>query len=111
MKPPVPRRTSSERSNALKKQPMRTCVMCRQKREKRELVRIVRTPEGEIKFDPTGKANGRGCYVCTSEECLSSVKNVSRIARALETAADAQQLNRVYEEIISYVNQGTKGEK
>ncbi len=95
----------------MKKQPMRTCVMCRQKREKRELVRIVRTPEGEIKFDPTGKANGRGCYVCTSEECLSSVKNVSRIARALETAADAQQLNRVYEEIISYVNQGTKGEK
>ncbi len=95
----------------MKKQPMRTCVMCRKKREKRELVRIVRTPEGEIKFDPTGKANGRGCYVCTSEECLSSVKNVSRIARALETAADAQQLNRVYEEIISYVNQGTKGEK
>ena len=95
----------------MKKQPMRTCVMCRQKREKRELVRIVRTPEGEIKFDPTGKANGRGCYICTSEKCLSNVKNVSRISRSLEVTADAQQLNRVYEEITSYVNQGIKGEK
>ena len=95
----------------MKKQPMRTCVMCRQKREKRELVRIVRTPEGEIKFDPTGKANGRGCYTCTGEECLAGVKNAARISRALEVQADTDQLNRVFEEITSYVNQGTKGEK
>lgn len=44
--------------------PMRTCVVCREKRPKRELLRIVRTPEGEVVVDPVGRANGRGGYVC-----------------------------------------------
>ena len=48
--------------------PMRTCVVCREKRPKRELLRIVRTPEGEVIADPTGRANGRGAYVCDSSE-------------------------------------------
>lgn len=44
--------------------PMRTCVICRQKRPKRDLLRVVRTPEGEVVMDPTGRMNGRGGYVC-----------------------------------------------
>ena len=63
----------------MKKIPMRTCVMCRQQKDKRELMRIVRTPEGKVAFDPTGKANGRGAYVCSSEECLGNIKNVKKI--------------------------------
>lgn len=47
--------------------PLRTCVVCREKRPKRELLRVVRTPEGEVTIDPTGKLNGRGGYVCVGE--------------------------------------------
>lgn len=54
----------------VKKQPERTCIGCGQKREKRELIRIVRTPEGEFLVDATGKRNGRGAYLCPSQDCL-----------------------------------------
>ena len=47
-----------------KKVPMRMCVGCREMKEKRELIRIVRTPEGETLMDPTGKKSGRGAYLC-----------------------------------------------
>ena len=53
-----------------KKIPMRMCVGCREMKEKRELIRIVRTPEGETALDPTGKKPGRGAYVCRNPECL-----------------------------------------
>ena len=95
----------------MKKQPMRTCVMCRQKKEKRDLLRIVRTPEGVVQFDPTGKANGRGAYVCTADECLSSVKNVKKVSQALETDSSAEHLSEVFEEIKRYVNERDKGER
>ena len=49
--------------------PLRTCVACRQVKTKRDLVRLVRTPDGNIELDETGKRNGRGAYVCPSSEC------------------------------------------
>ena len=95
----------------VKKVPLRRCAGCNEQKSKKEFVRVVRTPEGNIILDETGKANGRGCYICTGEECLASVKNAARISRALDVQADREELNRVFEEITSYVNQGTKGEK
>ena len=53
-----------------KKIPMRQCVACRAHKPKKELIRVVRTPEGEVKVDPTGKANGRGAYCCNSDDCI-----------------------------------------
>jgi len=53
-----------------KKIPMRMCVGCREMKEKRELIRIVRTPEGEVVLDATGKKSGRGAYVCRRAKCL-----------------------------------------
>ncbi|MFS8640208.1 MAG: YlxR family protein, partial [Symbiobacteriaceae bacterium] len=50
--------------------PQRTCIGCRAVRPKRELLRIVRTPEGEILFDPSGRRAGRGAYLCPSASCL-----------------------------------------
>lgn len=47
---------------------MRTCVVCREKRPKRDLLRVVRTPEGEVKVDPGGRLNGRGGYVCQADQ-------------------------------------------
>ncbi len=87
---------------------MRTCVMCRQKTDKRNLLRIVRTPEGEVKFDSTGKMNGRGAYVCDKEQCIESIKNVKKISSALEITADKQALEQVVVEIKEYLN-GTRG--
>lgn len=54
----------------VKKIPQRQCVGCRTKRDKRDLLRIVKTPEGEIVLDATGKKSGRGVYVCPDPECL-----------------------------------------
>ena len=54
-----------------RKIPMRMCVGCREMKEKRQLLRIVRSPENVISFDRVGKAPGRGAYVCRSQECLT----------------------------------------
>ena len=56
-----------------KKIPMRMCIGCREMKPKRELIRIVKTPEGEIKLDKTGKLNGRGAYVCPNADCFKRV--------------------------------------
>ncbi len=63
-----------------KKIPMRMCLGCREMKPKRELVRVVKTPEGEIKLDKTGKLNGRGAYVCHSVQCLKKVQKQNALA-------------------------------
>ena len=67
-----------------KKIPMRMCVGCREMKEKRELIRIVRTPEGEVALDPTGKKSGRGAYVCRQAECLRRSIRQKQLERQLE---------------------------
>jgi len=65
--------------------PERTCVACGRVRPKRELVRVVRTPTGEIKVDLTGKVSGRGAYVCPEPPCAERGVKVGRLQYALET--------------------------
>ena len=61
-----------------KKVPMRMCVGCREMKPKQELIRVLRTPKGEIKTDATQKASGRGAYLCPNAECLKkSIKTTS----------------------------------
>ncbi len=67
-----------------KKIPMRMCVGCREMKEKRGLIRIVRTPEGEAVLDPTGKRSGRGAYVCRNAECLRRSIRQKQLERQLE---------------------------
>ena len=64
--------------------PTRTCVHCRSSKDKRELMRVVRTPAGEVAYDATGKANGRGAYVCHDEACIVGATEKGGLARALE---------------------------
>ena len=64
--------------------PQRMCVACRQMRSKREMVRIVRTPAGEVRIDPTGKAAGRGAYVEPAEACVELAVRERRLQQALE---------------------------
>lgn len=61
---------------AMKKIPLRQCIGCGEMKSKREMIRVIRTQEGEILLDATGRKNGRGAYLCPSEECLKkAVKN------------------------------------
>ncbi len=68
-----------------KKIPMRQCAGCREMKPKRELIRIVRSPEGDISVDFTGKKSGRGVYVCNDTQCLQKAVKSKALSRALET--------------------------
>lgn len=78
-----------------KKVPMRMCVGCREMKPKKELIRVVRPPEGEVMLDRTGKAAGRGAYVCPSGACLEKARKIKVLERTLE--ANIEPL--VYEQL------------
>ena len=66
-----------------KKQPERTCVGCRAKKAKADLLRIVRTPEGTVETDAGGRKNGRGAYICPDIDCLTKAVRNGSLSRAL----------------------------
>ena len=68
----------------VKKIPQRMCLGCQERKNKKELIRIVRTPEGEIVIDPTGKKNGRGAYICPDLNCLEATIKSKRLEKSLE---------------------------
>lgn len=85
-----------------KKIPMRQCVGCREIKAKKELVRVVRSPEGEISLDFRGKAPGRGAYVCPKAECLRrAIKS-----RALERGLDCQIPQEIYDQLLLRMEAG-----
>lgn len=67
---------------AVKKIPMRMCIGCGEMKPKKELIRIVKSPEGEISLDTTGKKSGRGAYICRSCECLEKAKKARKLERS-----------------------------
>src|SRR6185437_5865177 len=70
--------------------PQRTCIVCRQVRPKRELIRVVRTPTGHIELDPTGKKSGRGAYLCARRSCCEPALHQGRLEREFEMAIPAE---------------------
>lgn len=76
-----------------KKIPMRMCVGCREMKPKKDLIRVVKSPEGEISLDFTGKKSGRGAYICRSVECFGK----ARKARCLEKAFSCRIDDSIYE--------------
>ncbi len=68
----------------IKKKPLRTCMACNEQKEKQELLRIVKSKEGIIEPDLTGKKNGRGAYICRNEECLNKLIKSKRLERIFE---------------------------
>ncbi len=70
----------------VKKIPQRQCVGCREMRDKRELIRVVKSPEGEISLDFKGRKPGRGAYLCPNAECLKRARKSRALERAFETA-------------------------
>ena len=85
-----------------KKIPVRQCLGCREHKPKRELIRVVRSPEGEISLDFRGKKSGRGAYVCPSAACLAK----ARKSRALERAFSMQIPDEVYTALEAQMEEG-----
>ncbi|MCX7911935.1 MAG: YlxR family protein [Dehalococcoidales bacterium] len=77
----------NNRMPAARHVPQRTCIACRRMASKRELVRLVRTPEGNVEFDVTGRKNGRGAYICPNPVCL---EKALKARKALERALRSQ---------------------
>ncbi|MBO4950359.1 MAG: YlxR family protein [Clostridia bacterium] len=71
-------------SNAIKRIPERKCMGCNEKRPKKELIRVVRTPEGDVLLDLTGKKSGRGAYICPKVSCFEKALKSKRLERTLE---------------------------
>ena len=82
-----------------KKVPLRTCVVTHEKYEKKDLIRVVRTPEGTIIIDETGRANGRGAYLKKDIEVINKARKTKILERSLETTID----DSVYDELISKI--------
>lgn len=91
-----------------KKIPMRTCIGCGQVREKKDLIRIVRTPEGKLLVDPTGKTNGRGAYLCRNPECLEKAFRRKSLNRAFAAEISAEDIKAVREQLAEMVKEGTE---
>ena len=90
----------------VKKIPMRQCIGCREMKEKRELIRVVRSPEGAITLDSRGKSPGRGAYLCPSAACLAK----ARKSRALERALAVPVPPEIYEALAARLQEVETGD-
>jgi len=88
-----------------KKIPMRMCVSCREMQPKKELVRVVRTPEGAVVLDTTGRANGRGAYLCKKSACLEKAIKSRALERALETKIEPETYETLRAQFAMYHEQ------
>jgi len=82
-----------------RKEPLRTCIGCGEEKNKKELIRIVRTSEGEIFLDPAGKKNGRGAYVCRNPECIRKAFQTKGLDRSFKESVPAEVYGRLSEEM------------
>ena len=88
-----------------KKIPMRQCVGCREMKPKKELIRVVKSPEGEISLDFRGKAPGRGAYLCPDAACLKRAIKSRALERAFETAGPTE----IYDGLVIKMEEGDHG--
>ena len=87
-----------------KKIPQRQCMGCRERKPKRDMIRVVRTPEGVVSLDFGGKMNGRGAYICPDPECLKKVRKSKALDRSLEVSIPDEVYERLEKEMEAGVN-------
>ena len=96
----------------MRRPPTRSCVACRTAREKRELLRVVRTPAGTMIADPTGRLAGRGAYVCRDAGCITTAIQRGALSRALETPVPAELSDALAATLSELMIQGgTRGQE
>ena len=82
-----------------KRVPLRKCTGCGEMKPKKELVRVVRSPEGEISLDLVGRAAGRGAYICRNIACLQAARKAKRLERSFSCAVPAEVYDRMEQEL------------
>ena len=85
-----------------RKIPLRKCIGCNESKPKKELIRVVKNKENQINVDLTGKANGRGAYICNDPECFKKVKKNKRLSRALEIGIP----DEIYDDLLKEITDG-----
>ena len=85
-----------------RKIPMRRCVGCMESFPKKELIRVVHTQDDHFLLDPSGKASGRGAYLCGKTECLKKARKKNALSRSLGVPIPAEELDRLFEELKAY---------
>lgn len=88
----------------IKKIPQRTCLGCNEKKDKKDLIRIVKDNENNVFVDLTGKSNGRGAYICNKVECLDKVIKSKRLEKSLEIEIN----NEIYEKLRGVIIENNK---
>jgi predicted RNA-binding protein YlxR (DUF448 family) len=83
-----------------KKIPLRICAGCQQQKSKKEMIRIVRTPEGTVEIDKTGKKSGRGVYICQNTECLEKAYKEHRLERSLKCKVSDEIYEGLRKELV-----------
>lgn len=78
-----------------KKVPMRTCIGCRQAKNKKELIRVVKNKEGQVFVDLTGRQNGRGAYICANKDCLEKAIKTKSLEKTLKTTIDGEIITQL----------------
>ena len=86
--------------------PLRQCAGCREMKSKKEMLRVIRTPEGVVTLDITGRKNGRGVYICTSQECLKKAVKSHALERSLKTPVPEE----VYEVLKKELEEADEGQ-
>ena len=94
----------------MKKQPQRMCVTCKTRRDKKDLLRIVLNADGSVSYDPTGKASGRGCYLCKNSKCIEEELKAHRISKGLRHGVAPEEIKQLAEDILKLVRDSGDGE-
>ena len=91
-----------EQPKKVKKIPQRQCLGCNEHKPKKELLRVVRSPEGEISLDFVGKKSGRGAYICWDVQCLKKARKSRRIDRSLDCTVPEEVYDRMEQELVDH---------
>lgn len=94
----------------MKKKPQRMCVSCKTKADKKDLLRIVLLPTGEVAYDPGGRLPGRGSYLCRKEECIMAELKAKRLAKALKAQVTDEELKQIAAKILEECKLDAGGE-
>ena len=85
--------------------PLRSCIACRAKLPKRELIRVVRTPGGTLEIDPKGKRAGRGAYLCRQRQCCETALQPGRVSQALKSKVGATEVEALKASILLLIEE------
>lgn len=90
----------------MKKKPQRSCVSCRTVREKKDLLRVVVTPEGDVVYDPSGKMAGRGAYLCPNEECITQeLKKAAKLSKGLKKPLTEDEIKELAKSLLGSIEE------